>query len=47
MEEWWASSPGVRSQAIYDELKRLDRAGSDNASAPIEEAASIPHYQMA
>lgn len=47
MEEWWALSPGVRSEAIYDELKRLDRAGSDDAAAPIEEAASTPHYHMA
>jgi hypothetical protein len=47
MEEWWALSPGVRSQAIFDEIKRLDRAGSDKSSVPIEEAASAPHYQMA
>jgi hypothetical protein len=28
MAEWWALAPGVRSHAIYDELRRLDRTRS-------------------
>jgi hypothetical protein len=48
MEDWWALSPGVRTHAIYDEIRRLDRAWSNKSAAPIEqENASSPHYQMA
>jgi hypothetical protein len=25
-DDWWALAPGVRSHAIYDEIRRLDRA---------------------
>jgi hypothetical protein len=47
MEEWWALSPGVRTHAIYVEIRRLDRAWANGSAAPIEEKAGSPGYQMA
>ena len=29
MEGWWAMAPNVRTHAIYDEIRRLDRAWAD------------------
>jgi hypothetical protein len=47
MEEWWAMAPGVRTHAIYDEVRRLDRASAGGSTAPVEEIAGKPRYQMA
>ena len=47
MEEWWALSPGVRTHAIYDEVRRLDRAGANEPAEPIKEDAHSRRYQMA
>ena len=47
MEDWWALSPGVRTHAIYDEIRRLDRASSSRSVAPIEDDTGNPRYQMA
>ena len=37
MEEWWALAPGVRSHAIYDEVRRLDRAWATASAEPAED----------
>ena len=47
MEDWWALAPGVRTQAIYDEIRRLDWAWLSAAVAPVQEDADSPRYQMA
>jgi len=47
MEDWWALAPGVRTQAIYDEIRRLDWAWLRAAVAPVQEDADSPRYQMA
>jgi hypothetical protein len=47
MEDWWALSPGVRTHAIYDEIRRLDRTWGDGSAAPIKENAHSPRYRMA
>jgi hypothetical protein len=46
MDEWWALSPGVRTHAIYVEIRRLDQAWANGPIAPIEETAGGPGYQM-
>jgi hypothetical protein len=33
MGGWWELSPGDRSQAIYDEIRRLDQAQANGTSA--------------
>jgi hypothetical protein len=47
MEDWWAFSPGVRTHEIYDEIRRLDRAGASESAGPINEDAHSPRYLMA
>jgi hypothetical protein len=47
MEEWWALAPGVRTHAIYDEIRRLDRAWADRSAEPVENDAGNPRYQLA
>jgi len=47
MEDWWAFSPGVRTHAIYDEIRRIDRAEASESVAPIKEDAHSPRFQMA
>ena len=47
MEDWWALAPGVRTHAIYDEIRRLDWAWLNAAVAPVKEDADSPRYQMA
>jgi hypothetical protein len=47
MEEWWALAPGVRTHAIYDEIRRLDLAWADAADASVDEDADRAHYQIA
>jgi hypothetical protein len=44
-EEFWAISPHERTQAIYDEIKRLDRAGPNRAVAPLKSKQSNLHHQ--
>jgi hypothetical protein len=46
-EEWWAMAPGVRTHAIYDEIRRLDRVCANDSAAPIKDDARSPRYQMA
>jgi hypothetical protein len=46
-EDWWALAPGVRTQAIYDEIRRLDWAWLNAAVVPVQEDADSPRYQMA
>jgi hypothetical protein len=29
VEGWWAMAPSVRTHAIYEEIKRIDRAWAD------------------
>ena len=47
MEDWWALAPGVRTQAIYEEIRRLDWAWLSAAVAPVAEVAVSPRFQMA
>jgi hypothetical protein len=47
MEDWWAMAPGVRTQAIYDEIRRLDWAWLSASVASVKEDADSPRYQMA
>jgi hypothetical protein len=46
-DDWWALAPGVRSHAIYDEIRRLDRARA--AGMAVLEEADEPGlaHQMA
>jgi hypothetical protein len=32
VDGWWDASPGDRTQAIYDEIRRLDQARTNGAS---------------
>ena len=34
MEGWWELTPGGRTHAIYDEVKRLDQARVNETPAP-------------
>jgi hypothetical protein len=45
MEEWWVSSPGVRTHAIYDEIRQLDQAGANTTAAPMEDDRGSARYQ--
>jgi hypothetical protein len=47
MEEWWVSSPGVRTHAIYDEIRHLDQAGATTPTEPAQGDRSSPRHQMA
>jgi hypothetical protein len=46
-EEFWTISPRERTQAIYDEIKRLDRTWPDEAVTPMKSKRSDLHLQMA
>ncbi len=39
VDGWWSASPGDRIQAIYDEIRRLDRARANGASGNAENLA--------
>jgi hypothetical protein len=39
VDGWWDASPGDRTQAIYDEIRRLDQARADAASGNAENLA--------
>jgi hypothetical protein len=39
VDGWWNASPGDRTQAIYDEIRRLDQARANGASANAENLA--------
>jgi hypothetical protein len=45
MEEWWVASPGVRTHAIYDEIRQLDQAGANTAAEPAEGDRGSARYQ--
>jgi hypothetical protein len=47
MEDWWALAPGVRTHAIYDEIRRLDQACANDSAAPILADADGPRYRVA
>jgi hypothetical protein len=36
MEGWWEVAPSDRTQAIYDEIRRLDQARANGTSALVE-----------
>jgi hypothetical protein len=39
VDGWWDASPGDRTQAIYDEIRRLDQARANGASGKTENLA--------
>ena len=39
VDGWWDASPGDRTQAIYDEIRRLDQARAKGASGNAENLA--------
>jgi hypothetical protein len=39
VDGWWDASPGDRTQAIYDEIRRLDQARANAASGNAENLA--------
>jgi hypothetical protein len=39
VEGWWDASPGDRTQAIYDEIRRLDQARANGAAGNAENLA--------
>jgi type IV secretory pathway VirJ component len=39
VDGWWVASPGDRTQAIYDEIRRLDRARATGAAGNAENLA--------
>ena len=47
MGGWWEVSPGDRTQAIYDEIRRLDQARANETSALAEGDADNARNQMA
>jgi hypothetical protein len=46
-DDWWALAPGVRSHAIYDEIRRLDRAWAAGLAVPEEADEPSLSPQMA
>jgi hypothetical protein len=46
MEEWWSLAPGVRTHAIYDEIRRLDRTRVEAVHESAADTAT-PEYQKA
>jgi hypothetical protein len=47
MGGWWEFTPGGRTHAIYDEVRRLDQARGNAASALAEGNAGNLAYEMA
>ena len=47
MDGWWEVSPGDRTQAIYDEIRRLDQTRVNGTSALAEWNADNPRNQTA
>jgi hypothetical protein len=47
MEGWWQVSPGGRTQAIYDEIRRLDQAQVNGTVTPTDGRTDILANQMA
>ena len=39
VDGWWDASPGDRTQAIYDEIRRLDQARANEAAGNAENLA--------
>ena len=39
VDGWWNASPGDRTQAIYDEIRRLDQARANGASGNADNLA--------
>jgi hypothetical protein len=39
VDGWWDASPGDRTQAIYDEIRRLDQARANGAAGNAENLA--------
>ena len=39
VDGWWNASPGDRTQAIYDEIRRLDQARANEAAGNAENLA--------
>ena len=46
MKEWWALAPGIRTHAIYDEIRRLDRTRGEAVHGSAADTAT-PEYQKA
>jgi hypothetical protein len=47
LEGWWDLTPGGRTHAIYDEVRRLDQASVQETAAPAEGNAGNLAYQSA
>jgi hypothetical protein len=47
MEGWWEFTPGGRTHAIYDEVRRLDQATMNETPALTDGKADNLAYQMA
>jgi hypothetical protein len=47
MDRWWQVSPGDRTKAIYDEIRRLDQARAHGTFALAERNAETPRNQAA
>jgi hypothetical protein len=42
--KWWGLSSHEQTQAIYDEIKRLDRIGVNQAVAPLKARTRKPQH---
>jgi hypothetical protein len=45
--EWWEYSLHERTQAIYDEIRRLDEVRLKGMAAPLAKRAVKPRHEMA